>query len=95
VGGGGLPPERLPEISPILDCGRGWAAPRRGNIFQFFHLILSTLVGKQIAENFVEIRSELPQISPILEWGVGGRPRMTPAAGVTYFNFYLPTHYPS
>jgi len=82
----------LPEIYSDLEYGG--VAPKGDNIFQhLFPLILITLLGRQIAENFVEIRSYLPDISPKTEWGGGG---VLPLGGVTYFNLFLPNaYYPS
>jgi len=49
-----------------------------------FYLKLITLVSRRIPESFVQIRLYLPEISPILELGVG-----QPPEGVTYFSFFL------
>jgi len=52
----------LPEISRILEYGRGVAA-KGGNIFlHLFQLILIPLVSRQSAENVVEIVHNSPKL---------------------------------
>jgi len=45
----------FPEIASVLEYGVG--LPQEGETFEFFHLILITLVSRQVAENLVEICS--------------------------------------
>jgi len=72
--------------------GVGWdVAPEGVTYYNFFHLMLITLVIRQLAENFVEIRYKLPEISPILKCG-GVE---LPYEGVIYFDIFWPTyHFP-